>query len=321
MEAAELKELTRTSRPYFKANNLKALAVLLFISLFTTFGVYLSLNNSGLIWFSGQLILAITTLQWFVLIHDLGHGSFFTSSLANSMTGHFASLFPILPFYPWRYIHRGHHLWTGWKDHDPTMTVIIPQDLSYLRRKFIDLCWKFWIPIFSLAFSFSNFWNIKKLFSMYPEANKKAKNLFSIIFLILSWSSVIFFLGFDLFLKIWPTSYLLFLIISDPLLISQHSGIPQNHSQGKKVAPIPLKDQYQYTRSLIFPAWINRFILMGFNNHIIHHIFPTIPGYNLWKIRKNFSQEERWLTWLKQAKSIPAHDLLFNKKRNLKEVL
>lgn len=315
MDNERLQTLKTKYTHYLKADNQKAWFTVLRVMVTSLVGIFLSLSDSIGNYIVGQFLFGVSILQWFFLVHDFGHNNYFSSKKLNALFGHVASLFCILPFYPWRYIHRGHHYWTGWKDKDPTMAVIIPRDLSPSKRAFINICWKFWIPIFSVSFSVSNFWNMKKLNNLYPD--KWRENLFSILLLPFFYGVLIFLLGWDSFLKIWGPAYVIFLFISDPLLLSQHSSIPQKHGKGEKVSPVPFKDQDEFTRSLVFPEWVTRFFLLSFNNHIVHHIFPTMPGYNLYKVEEHFPNEEKWDDWLLEAKKTSAVDLLFSQNRNI----
>lgn len=317
MDNERLQTLRSEYSSLLKANDFKAIKIILIVLLNSIIGIFLSYNFLGGLWLLGQLLLGVSILQWFFLVHDLGHGNYFQSRIGNVFWGHVASFFCILPFFPWRYIHRGHHYWTGWKDKDPTMAVIVPRDLSPFKKALINISWKFWIPIFSLSFSLSNFWNIGKLKKLYPE--KLHENIFSIFLLPLLYGIIIFLIGSEQFIKVWGGAYLVFLVISDPLLLSQHSSIPQKFAGKEKVSPIPFKDQDEFTRSLIFPKWVTKYILLSFNNHIVHHIFPTIPGYNLYRVKESFPNEEYWMDWLIQAKKISAVDLLFSSDRNIRK--
>jgi fatty acid desaturase len=313
MKEERLNELNSSYRHLLKANDLKAWTVTLSVLATSSIGIMLSLSEGVVFWLCGQVVLGISMLQWFFLVHDYGHGNYFSSKGLNDFWGHVASFFCILPFYPWRYIHRGHHYWTGWKDKDPTMTVIIPRDLPPGKKNFINWCWRLWIPIFSVSFSLSNFWNMKKLKELYP--GKEGKFLFSILFLIGSYLLLVTVV--PPFFKVWGFAYFIFLFLSDPLLLSQHSSVPQNHTRGKKVKPISFREQDVYTRSLIFPSFVTKYILLSFNNHIVHHIYPTMPGYNLYKVNERFANEEPWFSWLIRAKGTPAVELLFSEERNI----
>lgn len=301
----------------FKSKNLTA--SLIVISLFAL-GIFLIVSSavsSGLWWFFSQIGLGIVILQWFFLLHDLGHDHFFSIKPLNVVVGFIASFFCILPFYPWRYIHRTHHLWTGWKDKDPTMTIIIPRNVPQWKKNLINICWKYWIPIFTLSFSFANFWNIAKLNNLFPD--KKFKNLISIALPLITHAGIIYTVGASHYFHSWGLAFLVFLILCDPLLLSQHTSIPQLHSHGEKVNKFHFREQDQFTRSLIFPEWMGRYIFFGFNNHILHHLIPTMPGYQLSKIKIKSPNHINWFTWLKSAKKMKGFDLILGKEQNLKK--
>lgn len=230
--------------------------------------------------------------------------------------GYISSFFCILPFYPWRYIHRTHHLWTGWKNKDPTMAIIIPRNIPVWKKNLINFCWKYWIPIFTLSFSLANFWNISKLNRLFPD--KKFNNYLSILLPLLLHTVMWYLIGTPLYFRCWGFSFLTFLVLCDPLLLSQHSSIPQLHSKGEKVSTFHFREQAQYTRSLTFPTWMKRYIFFGFNNHILHHLIPTMPGYQLAKIEMKNENDQHWVQWLKQAKSTKGFDLLLSEERNIK---
>lgn len=301
---------------HFRSDNMTALLISSALTI-AGFGlISYSSTAEGARWFFAQLALGVVILQWFFLLHDLGHDHFFGDTNVNVTVGHFSSLFCILPFYPWKYIHRTHHLWTGWKDKDPTMTIIIPRQFPEWKKKLINFCWKYWIPLFTLSFSFANFWNIKKLNRMFPQY--KLKNAFSIFFPVVVHIFLIANYGWSTYAHSFGLGFFVFLFLCDPLLLSQHSSIPQNHSQGAKVPAFQFREQDQYTRSLVFPHWMSKYIFLGFNNHIVHHLIPTMPGYFLSDIKVQNANDEHWWTWLKRAKMTKGFDLLLSEENNLK---
>lgn len=299
-----------------RSNNFIAFLITAILSITGLGLIFYSAVATGLMWFIAQLILGVILLQWFFLLHDLGHDHFFSETAMNVIVGHLASLFCLLPFFPWKYIHRTHHLWTGWKDRDPTMTIIIPRQVPKWKKTTINFCWKYWIPIFTLSFSFANFWNIKKLKRMFPQ--HRIKNLFSIFLPTIFHLILINAFGIPAYLHTFGLALFVFLLLCDPLLLSQHSSIPQKHSHGEKVNAIPFREQDQYTRSLVFPHWVSKYILLGFNNHIVHHLIPTMPGYYLTDIKLSNANDEHWMAWLKKAKAVKGFDLLLSEEFNLK---
>lgn len=316
MEQADYQRLVEQYK-HFRSNNLIAFFITAALISAALGLIYISASTFGLSWFVAQLALGVVILQWFFLLHDLGHDHFYGRTALNVFVGHIASLFCVLPFFPWKYIHRTHHLWTGWKDKDPTMTIIIPRQVPEWKKNVINFCWKYWIPLFTLSFSFANFWNIKKLNRLYPQF--KMKNLFSIFLPMMFHLTLISVFGIKAYMHAFGLGFLIFLILCDPLLLSQHSSIPQNHSHGDKVTAFQFREQDQYTRSLIFPRWMGKYIFLGFNNHIVHHLFPTMPGYYLTDVQIKNSNDINWPEWLKEAKSINGFDLLLSEDLNLKK--
>jgi omega-6 fatty acid desaturase (delta-12 desaturase) len=275
----------------------------------TLSGLALSLVGGPLLWLPGQVLVALAILQWFVLLHDLGHAGFFRSRWLNDVAGHVASYFVILPFYPWRYVHAEHHRWVGWKDLDPTQSQVQPRELSQGARTLVDFCWRYWVPVFALSFSFGNFWNLPKLFRLCRKPGEKARCIWSCVFLILFVAPVFVFWPLEA-LRAYGLSYLLYLFVSDPLLLSQHAHIPQQLSRGETVRPVPLRQQDTYTRTLVFPEWASKWVLLRFDRHGAHHFFPTLPLYRLGAIDLPVRNRISWWEWLREAKRMPAHRLL-----------
>jgi acyl-lipid omega-6 desaturase (Delta-12 desaturase) len=276
----------------------------------TTVAVSLSLSQNLLFKLVGEVLLTISILQWFILEHDLGHSAFFKNNFFNVVFGHFASLFSLLPFYPWKNIHHSHHVWTGWRDLDPTQPQKKISELSPRLISIINFCWKFWIPVFALSFSLSSFWNVKRLSKLYPQQKKVRQHVFSISFIVLVFTGLfIFYTHF--MLTSWLPAFVLYLLITDPLLLSQHTHLDQSESDGNAVRPVKYSLQPAYTRSVLYPKWISRFILYNFDKHGLHHQFPGVPLYRLNQFEAPEENSIYWLSWLKIAKRIPAHILIF----------
>src|SRR5690349_13427466 len=86
----------------------------------TGLALYLSSLPSVAAWLAGQALLSMALVQWFVLLHEAGHGTLFKTRALGSLAGHLASFFCLIPFRSWQAVHGLHHKWTGWQDLDPT---------------------------------------------------------------------------------------------------------------------------------------------------------------------------------------------------------
>ena len=282
---------------------------------FTAFCIFLSSQKNPFLWLTGQALLGICLLQWFVLQHDLGHGGFLRGKWLNAVFGHFASLFSLLPYYPWRQIHHAHHVWTGWKQLDPTLPEVVPEAMPRFLVALMDFCWRCWIPVFALSFSSQTFWNYRRLARLYPDRCSKRRNLFSILFLVTVYALAFFIFG-EIMLRCWLTAFIFYLFLSDPLLLSQHTHLDYHSPDGKVVKPIRYRSQPLYTRSVTYPHFISKYILYYFDRHGLHHQQPGVPIYSLAGLESPEENTIHWLDWLRIAKRMPAHRLIFQSFRD-----
>jgi omega-6 fatty acid desaturase (delta-12 desaturase) len=136
----------------------------------TCIGIVLSLKGQPLLaWFFGQVLLAGAFLQWFCILHEAGHNTFFERRRANVLVGHLASFFSVLPFHSWQMIHHQHHLWTGWRDIDPTMSQTVPRELKAFEKRVMNFCWRYWVPLFSVLYRSNNYWNLPRLRTLFKS--------------------------------------------------------------------------------------------------------------------------------------------------------
>jgi acyl-lipid omega-6 desaturase (Delta-12 desaturase) len=105
------------------------------------------------------------------------------------------------------------------------------------------------------------------------------------------------------------------LVLQDPLILSQHTHIPQNLSGGRAVTPLKPAEQAGYTRSLRFPRVVAEGLLLNFNAHELHHSHAGVPGYRLGRIAHKQENEVGWLRWLVEAKRMRGSVFLFSSSR------
>jgi fatty acid desaturase len=296
-------------------NRLYAYLILLWQCGFSAFAIYLSLSAQPFVWFIGQTLLALNMLQWFFLIHDLGHGVFISNPKIAVVFGHIATLFCFLPYYPWRQIHYAHHRWTGWREKDPTIPDRKFEDLSPRQIQIIDFCWRYWIPIFAVSFTLETFWNLRRLNRLFPDAKNRRQNAFSIGFAVAVYALLILSLG-NLFLKIWLLAFLIFLSVSDLMLLSQHTHLDYKDIQTESLKPVPFMEQALFSRTILYPKFIESFVLYHTNKHGLHHQYPKVPIYALHQFPETDENHIHWLEWLRRAKQMPGHLLIFRSTRH-----
>lgn len=279
--------------------------------LITGFAISLSIQSEWYLWLLGQVLLSIAMVQWFFLLHDFGHGSYFKQTWLNDILGLFASIFSLLPYYPWVLIHNAHHKWTGWREFDPTIPEKRFEELTPFQIKLVDFCWKYWIPIFAFSYTTQTFYRISFLKKLFPSKKEVNKIRLGVWLIAIAHIAMFVFMGWALYLKIWLLAFILYLSISDPMLLSQHTHLDYHDIDTDPVKPVRHLHQSFFSRSVVYPLWVEKYLLYFSNRHGLHHQFPWIPTYQLGRMENPEENRISWLEWLKIAKAMPGHLLIF----------
>jgi omega-6 fatty acid desaturase (delta-12 desaturase) len=179
-------------------------------------------------------------------------------------------------------------------------------------RMIMNFCWRANLPLFALIYRLNNYWNLPRLWTMFPRPNHRWPHAINIVTLLGLYASIVVWVGPGPLLRTVGLAYLLMNIMLDVILLSQHSHIPMKVSEGHTVTPFSFAEQVPFTRSLRFPDWLSRIWLFGFDLHELHHEFPSVPGYRLPSIHRTMPNEVSWWRWTLQAKSTPADTFLFS---------
>ena len=276
----------------------------------TAIGVALSVQSSTVLWIVGQVLLALAMVQWFALLHECGHETLFRTRRLHTPIGHVAAFMSLIPFYNWKRVHGRHHKWTGWQDVDPTTASLVPRELGRAERTLVNVCWRYWIPLFSVIYRINNFWNwprLKRLFEKPADRRLLAGN---IVALLAAYAALVAVIGPGAILRVGGLALLFALVAEDLLLLSQHTHIPQNVSGGAPVRPFPTVEQEVFTRSLMFPRWLSA-LLLHIDAHELHHMYPFVPGYRLGRIPYETENEIGCWTWIRRARALPGEVFLF----------
>ena len=277
----------------------------------TTAAIGLSLTPSLIAWIAGQLLLAIALNQWFVLLHESGHSTLFRTKALHKPVGHLAAFFAGIPFHSWKAVHALHHRWTGWQDLDPTTAALVPRPLSRGQQMLIDFCWRTWLPLFSILYRINNYWNLPRLFGFFDDRRQRRRLVTNTSVQIAAYGVVILALGPVLVIKLVGLGTLIALVFQDVLILSQHTHIPQDRAEGARVKPVPAREQEEYTRSLDFPPWFARWVLLNFNDHELHHMYPSVPAWDLPRLGHSTMNRTGWLQFIVHAKQLRGEVFLF----------
>jgi fatty acid desaturase len=277
----------------------------------TASGIALSLSPRWWVWAAGQLLFALSLIQWFALLHECGHETLFRTKRLHAPLGHLAGFFALIPFRNWKSVHRRHHKWTGWQDIDPTTESLVPRELGRVERVIVNAAWRCWIPMFSVIYRTNNFWNWPRLKSLFPKRDDQRALGGNMVGLLATYIALIAFLGSTTTLRLFGVALIVSFAAEDLLILSQHTHIPQQLSDGEEVRPFPAIEQEMFTRSLAFPRWLSA-LLLHIDAHELHHMYPFVPGYRLGEVQYETENEVGLFAWVKGAHALPGDLLLFH---------
>lgn len=276
----------------------------------TSVGLYFATQRNWSLWFAGELILAGAFVQWFVLLHECGHRMLFRTRQLNTLAGHVAGFFALIPFEAWKRVHERHHKWTGWQDVDPTTAALVPRRLAAVERIVINTCWRFWVPLFATLYRLTNFWHVLRLRRMFPIPEVQRRVMLNLALLALSYLLIIVMVGPGALMRTIGAALFLGFVMGEVLLLSQHTHVPMKLSHGEAVDPITPIAQQPFTRSLRLPGWVS-LLLLHFDAHELHHMYPFVPGYLLMRIPYTPGNEVAWWRWIPAARAVPGEVFFF----------
>ena len=222
-------------------------------------------------------------VRTFIIFHDCGHGSFFTSKSANAIVGVITGVLTLTPYYQWRWEHAMHHSSAGDLDRRGTgdvWTLTVEEYLQASRwKKFAYRLARNPLVLFVIAplvlFLFLN---------RVPNARAPRRERMSVhwtnLAVVVIAAGLIWAFGLEAYLIIQLTVLMVAGSVGVWLFYVQHQfeGVywERNASWDYVTAALQGSSFYKLPKVL---QWFSGSI--GF--HHIHHLSPRIPNYNLEK--------------------------------------
>lgn len=254
-------------------------------------------------------LLAAFIFRNFSMMHEAVHNAASRNKTLNDWNGIFAGAVCLLPFEPWKKSHLEHHQWSGNIERDPVMAVVrVFPKMTPASRGFFSFFWRAWFPMLA-CMQYFVFWALAmKIYIQKPKSLKVAASLLSpIVF----WTAAIAL--FPLHVQIIAPSILLYFLAVEVVNFPHHLQLPQHGGDTK----FPVWEQYRIARSCVYPRWFGRLIVLNFNYHIEHHMFPDVPWYHLEKLHaevrtalsENYNTDP-YFAWILENKQKPLLDVL-----------
>lgn len=262
----------------FDPNRLVVAAILALNVSLGALGIWLLSLGTTPAYLLSQLIFPVVFFQAFSLLHECGHGNCTSSAWLNTLIGHYASPLCFLPYFPWKFHHALHHAWSGNLEKDPSLKLLRAWRTSHRVPLLIRIAWRSWIPLAG-AVNHLVFWSYPIAVWRNGPANQLLRCTVSVLWVAAvyagvhyAWPEIFSFGNFAL-------AILIYLVAVELVNLPHHADQPT--TSGK----LALWQQAYSTRSCYYPRLISELLVLNFNFHIEHHLFPTLPWYRLRQAR------------------------------------
>lgn len=234
-----------------------------------------------LVWF------VIGTYFWalFVVGHDCGHRSFSSSVAICDLFGTISHSLILVPFHPWRLSHSKHHKNTGHVENDESF-VAVPEDYyrSMVSYGIFFRFYAYWLGGYAMYLVFGMPTTFHSHYVPYGHIYPTTKNKIESTISILCCLGMMVFLGkigatFGLWFltKIYLVPYFVFTawIATVTHLHHTHPDVPWY--SGPK--------EWTFVKGALSTVDRNYGIIEDIHHnigtHVVHHLFSSIPHYNL----------------------------------------
>jgi fatty acid desaturase len=237
----------------------------------------LSLGTTPAYWLA-QLVFPIVFFQAFSILHDCGHGSCTTKTWLNTLIGHLVSPLCFMPYFPWKIQHALHHTWTGHLEKDPTLKLLRDWRATQRVPLLVRIAWRTWIPL-AAVMNHLVFWSAPIAIWRTGTAAQVRRCVASLAWMAAFYASVH---------HAWPEIFAIgnfgpAIVIY--LFAVELVNLPHHADQRTSTEKLALWEQAYSTRSCYYPKLVSELLVLNFNFHIEHHLFPTLPWYRLRRAR------------------------------------
>lgn len=222
--------------------------------------------------------IAIIIFRHFSMMHEAVHRVASSNQKINQLVGVFAGAVCLLPFEPWKRSHIEHHAWSGNIEKDPVMAIItaFPKMKPRLQQT-LSRFWMLWFPMLACLQYIVFWWLASKIFLKKPKSTEVLLSLMAPLFL---WATLFTFAGTPFGFGVLLPALFLYFVAVEVVNFPHHLQLPQHGGETK----FRIWDQHQTARSCVYPRWLAQFVVLNFNYHIEHHMYPDVPWYHLEKL-------------------------------------
>jgi len=280
------------------------------------------LTLGGLYTVPAILILAIVFLHLYLLLHEATHSAVSHSKNLNEMIGHICGWMILMPFLTRRRSHLLHHAWTGHPEGDPANKRLIKlfSTLTKKKAKTLERVWSSWMPLFTLndrVGLWKDAFQERKKGNQSSRIKKEIQAIYFYTAAYILFAVTLLYVGwFVHFISIYMAALFILFFLEELANLPHHAESPLIDISDNA---LPYWEQDKVTHSCKSLPILSKYLLLNFNLHTAHHIFPWAPWYSLPKLHE---EVKKFLPELEEE--LTSHEMswsLANRKRPLCDIM
>lgn len=241
----------------------------------------------------GSLLLALVLLHAYLLLHEATHSAISKNTSLNDWVGHVAGWMILMPFLPRQRSHLLHHMWAGHPKGDPANHRLIQKFsvMTLAQELRLERIWRSWIPLLTLNDRLGMWLDPFQKRNAGGRSSRFTREIRSIYIDLLVYFIFIVLLTQTGCLQKFLVWYLPALLIQ--MFFEELTNLP-HHAEtfllDEKDDALPYWEQHRVTHSCkSLPVW-SRYVLLNFNLHTAHHLFPWVPWNGLPKVHSEIKK-------------------------------
>ncbi|MDJ0686712.1 MAG: fatty acid desaturase [Alphaproteobacteria bacterium] len=224
-----------------------------------------------------QVLAALFLHHSYLIVHECAHNSFFPRTFLNTALGTLHGVFALLPFQVRKAEHMQHHNLSNNLDHEPTLQRAVDTfhviERSPRLKALFNVMWRCWIPILVIN-EHIRLWTAPfKTKDARPRRVRRQR--MSVLITGIGVALLVLAAGLSNAAAFLPAVYL-YLALVEAVNLPHHFDAPLYRGRPKK-----LWEHDAVTESCRTIPFVSKWLMMNFNLHTEHHLYPYLPWHQL----------------------------------------
>lgn len=224
-------------------------------------------------------VFALVLLHAYLLVHEASHNAVAAGRRLNDAVGQACAWLVAMPYMARRRSHLLHHTWAGHPYGDPANRRLIARFavMTQEQARALERIWRSWMPLMVINDRLG-LW--REPFASGDPRLRGERRIARVQ--LLSYAAAAGLLGANghgaALWQLYLPALLLAFVLEEIANLPHHAGTPLLQAQDEALR---LWEQHRVTHSCRSVPFWSRYVLLNFNLHTAHHLFPTLPWHRL----------------------------------------